>query len=146
MALFSGVFMENIANRAPLQAPTLMWMGFMIYPYFWTKIAENWRKLPVKQMLRDLKGFFIATLILEGFLILISGGNLNIPLLILGPIITMSGHVVISFIKAIKQYRKGKLVLQTNNEDDKFRDLIPLFIVGAIFGIFIYLVSAMVQK
>lgn len=146
LALFSGVFMENIANRSPLQTPTIMWFAFMIYPYFWTKIVENFRLIPWKQMFRDLKGFFIWTAVLEVAAFLVSRGNFNIALAVIPAVLAMAGHVVVSFVKAIKAYRKGELVFKTNQEPDNMKALIPLGVVLVLLVGFLFVVTVLTKR
>jgi hypothetical protein len=50
-----GVIVENLMNRSPIQLPTLVWIAFFTYPYFYTKIWENRKKVPIMSILKDLR-------------------------------------------------------------------------------------------
>ena len=51
----AGMMIENLMNRSPLQVPTLLWVAFFIYPYFWTKIWEHRKKLSLRKILTDFR-------------------------------------------------------------------------------------------
>lgn len=80
----AGIIIENVINRAPLHAPTLIWIAFFIYPYFITKIWENRKRISILKIIKDLK-YTIASSFLLGLLAAyLSKSNISPPLIIIG--------------------------------------------------------------
>ena len=78
---FAGMVIENVINRSPLQAPTLIWIAFFTYPYFATKLWENRKKIKFTQIIKDLKYTIISSVILTLIAIYISRKNPSPPLI-----------------------------------------------------------------
>ena len=81
---FAGMVVENVINRSPIQIPTLMWIAFFTYPYFWTKIVENRKKLSFQTIWNDFKWVFLSSGILSSLAVFVSKDNISPPLIILG--------------------------------------------------------------
>ena len=140
----SGILAENIGNRAPIQIPTLMWVAFTVYPFFITKSLENIRRINFRRVLKDAKWVFIIALLIEGILLALTWRNLSPPLLILAPAIPFVLYIPISLIKL--KGRENKPLIRNNEEDDKFKDLIPIFVVLAAFAALIIVFSSILEN
>ncbi|MFH1327751.1 MAG: hypothetical protein ABIH76_02715, partial [Candidatus Bathyarchaeota archaeon] len=81
-AFIAGILIENIVNRAQIQAPTLMWAAILIPPYFYTKIFENRRKISVVSILGKLRWTFVASVVLAILAAVITRNNISPPLII----------------------------------------------------------------
>jgi len=63
-SLLGGILIENLMNRAPIQAPTLLWIAFFTYPFFFAKIWENRHSIKPLEILKDQRYVFLAAIIL----------------------------------------------------------------------------------
>ncbi|MBR9680663.1 MAG: hypothetical protein GOU98_02455 [Candidatus Altiarchaeota archaeon] len=103
----AGMLIENGMNRAPIQIPTLMWIAFFTYPYFWTKILEHRNKLPLGRITLGLlttsaTSFGLAYLVY--FLIRWSSP----PLVVLAGVLPF----IVKFVKvSIKRYKTSVTAL-----------------------------------
>lgn len=93
----TGIILENVLNRAPLQITTLIWIPFFIYPYFITKIFEN--KKSLKTIWKDFKLILLFAVILALIAFLVS---LNHP----SPPLVLFAFVLPFIIKIIKDILK----------------------------------------
>lgn len=89
----AGILLENAMNRSPIQAPTLLWVAFFTYPYFFTKIFENRRKINWLKVLKDFKWTIISSLILISLSMLVSR-NTSPPLIIFGAALPFLVHAL----------------------------------------------------
>ena len=92
-------------NRSPLQAPTILWVAFFIYPYFITKIFENRHKLKFWKILKDLKYVYVSILILLALTLFIVK---SIPFFfaLLAIAVSLLGFIIHRIIKNRKQAKK----------------------------------------
>ena len=108
----TGILLENIMMRSPIQPTTLIWIALLTYPYFITKIFDNRKKLNKKfwnKIWNELKWTILASLILPIILIFINfiaSGVFSPPLLILG----IATPFVIKIIKNFIKSRNGLLI------------------------------------
>ena len=96
----AGLIIENIMNRAPLQASTLIWVPFFIYPYFLTKIFENKKKAIF--MIKDSKYPLVSSIILGGigiYLGIILPGKFSPPLIFLAFILPFLIKILYNLIR-----------------------------------------------
>ncbi len=98
-----GIIVENIINRAPIQATTLVWIGFFVAPYFVAKIFENRQKIPLKKIFIELRLTIIFSVVLAALMAYISRNNISPPLIIMGFALPFLVTIV---VRAIKQIRK----------------------------------------
>ena len=82
----AGMAIENGLNRAPIQAPTLMWVGFFVAPYFVAKIAENRRMIAVRGMLRASVRPALAGVVFGTLAWVVTRSNPSPPLIFAGAI------------------------------------------------------------
>lgn len=142
---FGGVLIENVINRGAVKIQTIMWLAFVIYPYFWTKILENWRELDIKQILRDMKWFFIPVAIMELLAIpIFKLDNMLIAQLIILPA-TLGVFSTIKLWQTIKKYKTGELTAVKGMVPWKKSDLTPLIIFAVVVIIFMVVVSSLVS-
>jgi|GEM_PF-6206841 len=146
----AGIVAENIMNRSPIQIPTLMWIGLFTMPYFLTKIFENRRSISPVKIFWNLKWTFLASIILGMAAWFVSQNNVSPPLIILGAALPFFIYGIIGFIKWIIRLAKGELTqgkeIRKNVEPDNPKDLIPIFIVLALFAAFLIGVTWMVER
>lgn len=142
---FGGVLIENIINRGAIKIQTIMWLAFVIYPYFWTKILENWKDLEFKKILKDMKWFFIAVGILELIAIpIFKIENMLIAQLFVLPV-TLGVFSTVKLIQTIMKYKSGELKPVAGPTQGKRSDLKPLIILTVILLIFMGVVSSLVS-
>lgn len=97
----AGILIENAMNHSPLQAPTILWIAFFVYPYFVTKIWEHKKDINWWQIIRDMKYIPIYILILLALTLFIVK---SIPWVfaILAVVISLSGFIIYRIIKERK--------------------------------------------
>lgn len=103
---WGGVIVENAINRAPIQASTIIWVAFFIYPYFATKIWENRKRLFFIQIIKDLKFtllFLIILVLLAVYIGVATSGRLSPPLIVLGAALPFFVKIVYDFFKKKKK-------------------------------------------
>jgi len=98
----AGVLIENVMNHSPLQAPTILWVSFFIYPYFITKIFENRKKLEFFKIIKDFKYSYVATIILL-ILIKFIVKSLPVAFIILAIVIPISISIIYKLVKKRKK-------------------------------------------
>ena len=80
----AGILIENVLNRSPLQATTLIWAAILICPYFATKIWDNRGKINFIKIFNRLKIVFLLSLLLGLMALYFTRNNISPPLIILG--------------------------------------------------------------
>lgn len=94
-----GIIIENVINQSPIQAPTLVWIAFFIYPYFITKIWENRKKLSFMPIIKDFKYVITSSIVLAGLATYFSRNNISPPLIIFGITLPFLIKIVYSLFK-----------------------------------------------
>lgn len=91
----AGMLIENGMNRSPIQIPTMMWVAFFVYPYFWTKIWEGRKQIPYALIFKSLlKPFAIAIILTSLFYLLgLNSDRMSPPLIVLGATLPFIIHV-----------------------------------------------------
>lgn len=102
-SFLGGIIVENVINRSPLQAPTLLWIAFFVYPYFVTKLWENRGKVSLWAIVKDFRWAFVFAVVLGALAYFVSKTNVSPPLIFLG--------ITLPFVVAIvwKLVRRKKL-------------------------------------
>lgn len=105
-SFLGGVVIENVINRSPLQSPTLLWVAFLVYPYFATKIWENRGKVSIWAIVKDFKFSFLFAVILGVLAYFVSIENVSPPLIFLGIVLPFIVSVVWKLKKKWKENSK----------------------------------------
>ena len=79
-----------------------MWVAFFIYPYFYTKIWENRKEMPISKIVWDMKWPLIVAVIFIGLTILYMGG----PLVLLAPAVPLLFVIPYRYFKKRKAFER----------------------------------------
>ena len=123
---FGGMLIENVMNRSPIQIPTLMWIAIFTYPYFYTKIWENRKEIPIMDIVKDLKWTFMASIILAGLAAFYMAG----PIILLAPAISFFVTIPYRYVRD-KRIKEGR---EKPTPAEKAEYWVPMIVVSALLA------------